>query len=841
MTALNAAKRSGASTLVIGDGLAAADMQAVHALGALLRTDISAPIVFLLTLNLDDAAPPLRRLWTAWEEELRVFRLRLSPLPTPEAVRLARSLLPEHLHEDGRAELVARVSGGNPGMISELCAWDSATTGHDRPCGDGTDPEEGFVAKDSYGGPTAISRRRVAAANGDNVLSVPALADHATSPGMISDVLGVDLVKVSETLDRGVAAGLVSHTGDEEGPRYQLTHPLVRYLLVDAVTPQERAQVHRRLSGYLGRIIAGRPSPLALRAAQHRRDGGLADSVAAHYYYLAAAWFLQQGQGDRAVRACAEGRACRPDAADLARLLEVEGLSNLRLRRKEVGLRLLLDAVDAARATDDGSLFASVTVTLLAELPASQAVTADVGEALTRCPEDELGLRAQLLARSALQARPAGENVYVAKACEAVKLAWHSGDLGAVGAVIGLFAESSPPHLAPVLSRSAARIRQVQDVVAEPVMPALLYTAIREGRREAFEAIALEVAERGLASSAPSGRRLAVAIELAAGLIDVDERRAVAAALDADGGVRFCLPPRRMLRLLWRFHTGRSLGTPLPNDVPVKETDHMRLLSAAELLLRSESRTGGGSLVATATPSWPAPGSVPHDETWAVWLVLHARAAVLAGESRLAADVVQELLPFRHEFAVIPPGIPIVPVGWVLSDLFELLDRPEDAMASCEQAEELSRSLRARAWVARCLTQRARLIKERDRVSAIAALAEARHLALDAGLFEIASTADAQIRLLAHREFALPVNDEPEPPVRPDGPSDETATLLKHLCGGRTNAEIARLMYCSVATVERRLTGLYRRYGVKNRAQLVAILLTRHNSPDRSVRPRSNA
>lgn len=54
--------------------------------------------------------------------------------------------------------------------------------------------------------------------------------------------------------------------------------------------------------------------------------------------------------------------------------------------------------------------------------------------------------------------------------------------------------------------------------------------------------------------------------------------------------------------------------------------------------------------------------------------------------------------------------------------------------------------------------------------------------------------------------------------------SPQQERILELAGRGHTNAEIARVMYLSIATVERHCTIMYRRLGVRNRAQALAVM-----------------
>lgn len=61
-------------------------------------------------------------------------------------------------------------------------------------------------------------------------------------------------------------------------------------------------------------------------------------------------------------------------------------------------------------------------------------------------------------------------------------------------------------------------------------------------------------------------------------------------------------------------------------------------------------------------------------------------------------------------------------------------------------------------------------------------------------------------------------------------------TLLCLLAEGRTNAQIGHSLHRSEKTVRNQLTQIYRKLGAANRAEAVALYLTRHREEHRSPR-----
>ncbi|WP_158852662.1 helix-turn-helix transcriptional regulator [Saccharothrix deserti] len=198
------------------------------------------------------------------------------------------------------------------------------------------------------------------------------------------------------------------------------------------------------------------------------------------------------------------------------------------------------------------------------------------------------------------------------------------------------------------------------------------------------------------------------------------------------------------------------------------------------------------------------------------------------------------------QFVVLSTALPVGPVGWFLADPLCLLGRAEEALDANSRAERVSRDLRSRSWVVRCLIQRGRLLRGQDPA---AAAAEARQAAREIGMTSLVEQAGKLLDGI-RADIADPVigpvdrTDALEPAAGPDdepgvadgnaillaaGLSPEDIDIIRHAADGNTNAQIARIMHLSVPTIERRLTNVYRRLGVRNRAQAVSLVAQGQN------------
>ncbi len=190
-------------------------------------------------------------------------------------------------------------------------------------------------------------------------------------------------------------------------------------------------------------------------------------------------------------------------------------------------------------------------------------------------------------------------------------------------------------------------------------------------------------------------------------------------------------------------------------------------------------------------------------DDWSVWLVVMAQLGVLTRDRELCDIACTALADCLGEVAVLGSFIPVGPIGWFIAEPLALLGDLDQARSANQQAEQVSRSLRSAPWIARCRHQRFRLgFPDPRPVAAIPA-----------------TTAVARI----------PTRDQPAGPAPSifDRLTPRQLQILQLAAAGHTNAQIAKQLYVSIATVERHSTMTYRTLGVRNRAQALG-LLARH-------------
>jgi DNA-binding CsgD family transcriptional regulator len=223
---------------------------------------------------------------------------------------------------------------------------------------------------------------------------------------------------------------------------------------------------------------------------------------------------------------------------------------------------------------------------------------------------------------------------------------------------------------------------------------------------------------------------------------------------------------------------------------------------------------------------------VPVTERWLDALVVLAEACVSLGapRPRQAQLLYDLLLPYSDRLmAVLVEVTHLGAVSRFLGMLATLLGRWGDAERHFEHALELNERMGLRPLVAHTRHAWADMLVKRgdacdiDRARELnaQALAAAREI----GMVRLQRMAEALETRLMH--VATPTTD------RPFGLVDLTpreAEVLRLIGAGRNNPEIAEALFLSVRTVERHVENLYRKIGVRSRAEAIAFALRHSNA-----------
>lgn len=639
-------------------------------------------------------------------------------------------------------ELVAAVlerSGGNPLFVAELGRLLVARG-------------DGGTAMSIPAGIAALLDRRLARVSQPchELLTVAAVIGEDFGLEEVRRVARIETTDALALADEAIRARLVTPT-EEARARFRFSHALVRDRLYEALALGRRVELHDRAAAVLEELGAAyddRAAQLALHAVRAAPGGNVARAVDAceaagararqrlayeqavhHLHQALEALDLGSPDPDRRTAlllALGEALLSAGDLPD-ARLAFGEAAALARSRRRPDALAQAALGFGAGLAGFEVSLFDDAQLEL-------------IEEALAELPDDEIGLRARLLARLsvALSFRESIEN-RLAVSEEAVALAREAGDpvvlaqalcaqcdaiagpdfvehrLATAGEAVALAVSAKDPA-AELLARRLRLVALLElgdvvgadaeieafartaDHLAQPIYSWYVplwrgYLALGEGRLE-------EAAGRSNEAEVIGAR----AHSTNAVMLVATQRYGIAFHLrDYAGGYRLMRP---------EYHRIQEMGTQaqlFPAMVGSFAGD-------VELWNRLDRR----GLIE----------SVPRDSEWLELLVVLGRAAITMEDADLAEWIYGELHPYAGLFAV--DGIGAAPWGSVslaLGRLAGFLGRADEARSHLEHAVSAHRQRGMGLFLAESLAELGRLQGDRALLAEAAALC--RELGLD--------------------------------------------------------------------------------------------------------------
>lgn len=212
---------------------------------------------------------------------------------------------------------------------------------------------------------------------------------------------------------------------------------------------------------------------------------------------------------------------------------------------------------------------------------------------------------------------------------------------------------------------------------------------------------------------------------------------------------------------------------------------------------------------------------VPEPEWTARWryqwlgeLVVLGDAVALVGDADRADVLYDELAPHGHRCAAMATAVGLGSIWRTLASLSVALGEHDRADREFDAAELANRRLGAHPWLCRGWLDHARSLMARDRVVEAQAYVEQCHkTAVRLGLHRLQRDAEATAALLA---AAAPRNS----PI--DGLTERESDLMSGVARGQSNRDLAEQLFISVKTVERHLSNIYTKLGVRGRADAVA-------------------
>jgi len=776
----------------------------------------------------------------------------------PEAVTTYLTAAAGEALPDGLVQAITSETGGNPfymrelmrhlveeGKLASLVA--SSTTG------------DGLIALGVPEGVRRVVARRLVrlSARTNTVLRWLSACCCQAGPALLQAVTELDEEDIQGCIDEALAAGLL-RVAPETCEGYDFAHAIVRHAVYDALSPSRRARLHSRLGEEIERLHGGNPEAHAEELSYHfllAAPGGDA--------WMAVAYARRAG--DRALSLLAYEEAVRlysralqaldlDDEADerqRCELLLSLGDAQQRAGDTPASKQTHLRAVKVARALRAPNLFARAALGVAGQDvtvgQVDESVLDLLEQALRSLDEEESAIRAQLLARLAMELYFSAAHERRAVLCEeALTIARHTGDPAILAFVLraGRFALWRPENTEDRLTAATEMVRLGETT----------------GNRE----LALE------------GRYWRVADLLELGDITALDRE-LGACMRLVGEVQqpyyeWTTMIHRAMRaqLAGRFEEAESLAQQAfllgewmnqPNAVP--------FFWAQRYILRREQ--GRADEIAAAfrhfveeyptVPAWRASlawlysdleqapearaelerlaadgfAGLPQDVHWLTAVTTLARVCAFLDDRPRAALLYDLAAPYAALNVRVGMAAAAChgPVALSLGVLATTLGRWETAIGHFEDALTMSERMGARPFLVRTQLEYAGMLLKRQRdeggrveretaaraaEQALTLLHEAHATARELGMARVAEQADR----LAEQASVLQIRRPTIRPAYPDRLTPREVEVLRLIAVGRTNQEIAVELVLSVFTVQRHVANIYTKIGAAGRAAAIA-------------------
>lgn len=822
---------AGQPLLIVVDDLQWADPASLDVLGYLGRFLTRTQLLVVGAYRTRDVGleHPLARALAELDRHAACSRVALGPLDNADALALVERLahkLPPQL----AAEIV-REANGHPFFITEVVR-DLLDQGRD--------PPSAIEVRVPQSVRHAVAARLARLApRTRRVLEVAAAFTRPFELFVLAAMTDVDEEELLSALDEALDAQVLHATGEQ---RYEFSHALVRRTLYDEIGPSRRARLHRRIAQALERVYEGRELEQAGElAAQYHASASLPGGAHGIRYALAAAEQARAAHADE--QAVASLRRARDLAVAAGAPLRSEVTCRLAVAEAEA---LLLE--DAARSAEealalleesgaDAERLAAFVVAVArplqdASMLAWQLMAGGAREpVLTRLVERGLSARGEqrdlTWARLKLLERPKARDDsgpvnsgrWLGFDPEALAIARASGDEDDYAATLVSSDARSPAETRALLERverwatPTAKIRGFGGVVQTMLVQ---HGALRE---------AVDVASRALAYSEEVGS-LQGQLDAVSARAFARERlgefeAAVADARRADellAHLTFGDPTAKLPALSMEARVRRwqevdwAAFARFYRDSALESRGSPSLVGLFEAALAAEAFARAGEAAeARGLLDWILPSILASEPT----RLQHNGAVAFAG------GAVWELAEPEHAVALRRAAVAVIEAGvgdcwWTSNEL--TVARMSSLLGGVAEAEEWFE--RARGALEASGQRPLRAVIDYDEArhrrrhglpAAPALLAEARRRFDELQMHEWVARAD---RLAGDAGGRFP-----------DGLTAREVEVLRLVAGGLTNAEIAAGLVISVHTVERHLANVYRKIGVRNRAEAATYTL----------------
>ncbi len=674
-----------------------------------------------------------------------------------------------------------------------------------------------------------------------HLLTIAAVSGERTDYQLLADVSRLEPKSLLAAVESAERSQLITIEQTAHGLAVCFKHDLIRQEILSHVSLPRAQSVHLAIAEAIERLFDVSTGEHDTELALHYlRSSSTAHRDKALSYTMSAAGRAARATAfEDAVRLYAEAlQLIDPsDRHTRCTLLLKLGEARKRVSDSDEARQAYDEAAAIADELEDARSFATAALGYSRSWPTVGTVDERAVDLLTRAlngiPEDDIELRARLLARLALQTLYSGSpDDVVRRARDAVECSRRSGDRVTLARALQVLHAAlwEPRYLRERLSAA----QDIVELAGEIGDNSVALWGIRPRIADLMELGDIRAAEDDIDAyeRGASDTRIPIYLWQAAvrramlaifrGSLDEGEalaQKSLELGRQAEGQNLIAAFGGQLLIIRWqqgRVHELRKLVETSRNNEP-----GVQLWTAVLAFIDSEAgdRTAARALLEQlAADRFSA---LTREDSGLVVLILASLICARVGDGIRAEQLFELLDQYRGRNIVVSEGVASVgAAAGYLGMLATTARRFDDAEELLRESVELNAKMGGRPWLARSQYDLARVLLSRrrpgDRREASQLLRAALGIARDGGYRSLQDEIEAFQR--AHKRLTT---------ERDDGLTNREREVLVLIASGKSTREISEALVLSERTTARHVTNIYAKIGVRNRVEATAYALRR--------------
>lgn len=683
------------------------------------------------------------------------------------------------------------------------------------------------------------ARLHQASAEAQHLLTVAAVAGLRSDYAVISAVSRLDGDSALSAIEWAERANLITIDQEERGFVVSFRHDLIRQDILGRVSLPRLQATHLALAQTIESLFDATTGEYDSDLALHYLQSGSADhrDSALRYLQSAARRASRATAFEDAARLYAEALALVDPAQQRERCLLLLQLGEARKRVSDSDLArdAFAEAATLAESMGDARAFAAAALGYSRSWPSVGSVDDHAVEllnlALQRITEDDLELKARLLAKYGLQMLYSGApGDVLRRAREAVECSRLAGDKVTLARALQVLhaAMWQPSHLHERLKVAD----EIIEIAAEVGDESISLWGIRPKIADLMELGDVLAAEANIQAYDEGATLARVPIYLWQAAV----RRAMVAIFrgNLDGGESLAQKALELGRqaegqnliaafggqlLVVRWQQGRLPELRPLIEASLRNEPNVPLWAAVLAFIEVESGNRSAAAPLLDRLAQDRFAALGREDSGLVVLILASLVCHRLGDGIRAEQLFELLEPYEGRNIVVSEGVASVgAASGYLGMLAATARRFDEAERLLRDAIDMNSRMGGRPWLARAQFELARVLltrrKSGDRRDASELIRTALGIARDGGYRSLQDEIEAFQR--AHKRLT---------PDRLDGLTPRETEVLALIASGKSTREISDALVLSARTTARHVTNIYAKIGVRNRVEATAYAL----------------